>query len=95
MAFAGVWPAYSAMVGGLVNMLAGYLPARKLFKSGTLEPNRFLRSLYVSEAVKFVIAALLSAGVVVFLHVDPLFVLLAFIVTVPAYWVAVLLSAHD
>lgn len=82
---------YSALAGGLISAVSSsYLAGRILGFDGTTPPARMLRAFYVGEVVKIVMTMALFILAIVLLKVDALFMLLAYVLTLPVYWFALL-----
>ena len=87
--------AYSALIGGGISTASSLYLVGRLFRfpEGT-PPGRIIRAFYMGEAVKILLTAALFAVAIVFLKVDILFMLLAFMLTLSVYWFALLMSAY-
>jgi ATP synthase protein I len=87
---------YSALLGGGISTISSLYLVDRLFRfpEGT-PPDRIIRAFYTGEAVKLFLVTALFAVAIVFLNVDFLFMLLAFIFTLPVYWFALLMGAPD
>lgn len=85
---AGRYAAWSALVGGLINVLASLYMALRLFAGGPgVGPQRWLGRFLVDEALKFVITVALFVFSIVVLKAAFLPLILAYIATYVAYWV--------
>jgi len=85
---AGRYAAWSALVGGLINVAASLYMALKLFAGGPgVGPQQWLGRFLVGEALKFVITMALFIFALVVLKAAFLPLILAYIATYVAYWV--------
>jgi ATP synthase protein I len=83
--------AYSASVGGVISAVASLYFAGRVFRhDSSTSPARILRAFYVGEAVKMALTVGLFLVAIVVLKVDILFMLFAYIATLPVYWFALL-----
>ena len=81
--------AFSAVVGGGIGIVAGLYQALRIFRvDAAADPERFLRSVYISEAIKIVLTVALMIAAIRTLNVKFLPFMLAYIATYVAYWVA-------
>jgi len=85
---AGQYAAWSALVGGLINVLASLSMALKLFAGGLAAgPQQWFGRFLVGEALKFVITVALFIFAIVVLKAAFLPLILAYIATYVAYWI--------
>jgi len=85
---AGRYAAWSALAGGLINVVASLYMALKLFVGGLgVGPQQWFGRFLVGEALKFVITVALFIFAIVVLKAAFLPLILAYIVTYVAYWV--------
>ena len=85
----GSGAAYSSMIGGGIGIIAGLYQSLRMFSAdAATDPQRFLRSVYVSEAVKIVLTVALMIAAIRTLDVSFLPFMLGYIATFVAYWVA-------
>ncbi|MCP5153459.1 MAG: ATP synthase subunit I [Ectothiorhodospiraceae bacterium] len=93
---AGVaWPwlgfgvARSVLVGGLICVAgSAYLAMRVLGRRAGRSPRTMVRGFYAGEAMKILLTASMFAAAIVFLRVDVLAMLVAYMVTSAVYWFA-------
>jgi ATP synthase protein I len=86
---AGRYAAWSALAGGLINVVASLYMALKLFAGGPgIGPQQWLGRFLMGEALKFVITVALFVFAMVVLKAAFLPLILAYIATYLAYWVA-------
>ncbi len=84
----GRYIAWSALLGGLINLIASLSMALKLFAGGpAVEPQQWLGRFLVGEALKFVITVALFVFAIVVLKAAFLPLILAYIATYVAYWI--------
>ncbi len=69
-----------------------YLAGRLFSHEGMVSAAKVLRAFYMGEAVKIVVTIGLFVFVIVVFHVDVLFAVMAYVVTLPVYWFALLTS---
>ncbi|TDJ68958.1 MAG: hypothetical protein E2O35_01985 [Proteobacteria bacterium] len=82
---------YSALVGGGIGILPNYYFAVRLFKrSWSMSPATALRGIYLGEGIKVVFTVALFVLAMRVLDVEVWVVVLAYLLTVAATWVAVL-----
>jgi len=94
LATGGTRAAYSAAVGGAICVLSGaYLAARMFRTQPGSSPAQVLRAFYVGEVVKVALTALLFAVTILYLDVDVLIVILAYVAALAVYWVALVTTA--
>ncbi|MGA9852472.1 MAG: ATP synthase subunit I [Gammaproteobacteria bacterium] len=85
---AGAHAALSALLGGLINVVASLYLAAKLFTGGlAAAPQQWFGRFLVGEALKFVITVALFILVIVVLKAEFLPLILAYIATYVAYWI--------
>lgn len=88
----GVQAAVSAALGGAIGFLSSLAYALRMRAPKSAEPRDLLKAHVRAEAYKLLTTAGLFVAVFVFLReVSPLPLLLTFIATLAAYWVALLL----
>jgi ATP synthase protein I len=84
------WSAFSAFTGGLISVLSNsYLAGRLSLGGGT--PVRILSAFYLGELVKVIVTVVLFLFAIVVLHVEVLYTVLAYMATLPVYWLALLI----
>ncbi|MGB9428328.1 MAG: ATP synthase subunit I [Gammaproteobacteria bacterium] len=87
-ALAGFHAAWSALLGGLINVVASFYMAVKLFAGGpAAAPQQWLGRLLVGEALKFMITVALFIVAIGVLKAAFLPLILAYIATYVAYWI--------
>ncbi len=85
---AGRYAAWSALAGGLINVVASLYMALKLFAGGPgVGPQQWLGRFLVGEALKFVITVALFIFAIAVLKAAFLPLILAYIATYMAYWI--------
>ena len=85
---AGQYAAWSALVGGLINVLASLSMALKLFAGGLAAGSQqWFGRFLVGEALKFVITVALFIVAIVVMKAAFLPLILAYIATYVAYWI--------
>lgn len=85
----GTYSAYSALAGGAIGIAAGLYQALRMFSvDAAANEARFMRAVYVSQAVKLLLtAALFVAAIRVFSrNFAPL--MIAYVATFFVYWIA-------
>jgi ATP synthase protein I len=88
------WSAFSAFTGGLISVLSNsYLAGRLSIGRGT--PMRILSAFYLGELVKVIVTVVLFLFVIIVLHVEVLYAVLAYIATLPVYWLALLIRPPE
>lgn len=81
--------AFSAAIGGGIGIVAGLYQALRIFRAdAAADPERFLRSVYVSEAIKIVLTVALMIAAIRALNVQFLPFMLGYVATYVAYWAA-------
>lgn len=87
-AIAGPHSAWSAFLGGLINVVASLYMVLKLFAGGpAAAPQQWLGRFLLGEALKFVITVALFILAIVVLKAAFLPLILAYIATYVAYWI--------
>lgn len=85
---AGRYAAWSALLGGLINVAASLYMALKLFTGGlSAGPQQWLGRFLVGEAMKLAITVALFIFALVVLKAAFLPLILAYIATYVAYWI--------
>ncbi|MHB8404433.1 MAG: ATP synthase subunit I [Gammaproteobacteria bacterium] len=85
---AGRYAAWSALLGGLINVVASLSMALKLLTGGLAAgPQQWLGRFLVGEALKFVITVALFIVAIVVMKAAFLPLILAYIATYVAYWI--------
>ncbi len=88
-AFGGFKTAYSALIGGGVSTLVTLYFASKVFSVRIGSPaTKIARAFYVGEVVKLLLTVVLLSGALLWFNVSPLPLLLAYMATLMAYWLA-------
>ena len=85
--WAGPHVAWSAFLGGVINVVANLYLAVKLFGGGLAGAPQWLGRLLMGEALKFVITVVLFILAIVVLKAAFLPLILAYIATYLAYWI--------
>lgn len=81
--------AYSALVGGGISTLATLYFASKVFSVRVGSPAaKVARAFYVGEVVKLFLTIILLTAALLWFDVSPLPLLLAYMATLMAYWLA-------
>ncbi len=81
--------ARSALSGGGIGIVAGLYQAFRIFRADmSRQPERFLSSVYVSEALKIVLTVALFIAAIRVLRVELIPVIVAYAATYVVYWVA-------
>ncbi len=79
----------SALTGGGIGLLAGlYQALRMLSVDASEHPQRYLSSVYVSEALKIVLTVALFIGAIKVLRVELVPVIVAYAASYGVYWAA-------
>lgn len=82
---------YSALLGGLINVVASFYMAKRIFAGGLAAgPRAWLGRLWLAEIVKFGLTVALFALAIGVLKAAFLPLILAYIATYAAYWVGLL-----
>lgn len=91
-ALAGGWHAgYSALFGGLTNVVASYYMAARVFAGGLASgPRDWLARLWLGEILKFGLTIALFALAIVVFKAAFLPLILTYMATLSAYWVGLL-----
>lgn len=85
---AGATAGWSALVGGLINVVASFYMAQRIFAAGpAATAQRWLARLWLGELLKFGITMALFALAIVVLQAAFLPLILAYMATFVAYWV--------
>ncbi|MGH7441496.1 MAG: ATP synthase subunit I [bacterium] len=82
----GQHAAWSALMGGLINVLASLYMVIKLFASGLTTPERWLLRLVVGETLKFGLTAVLFVVAIALLKAAFLPLIIAYVATYLAFW---------
>ena len=88
------WSAFSAFTGGLISVLSNLYLAGRLSLGGST-PVRILSGFYLGELVKMVMTVVLFAFAIVWLRVNVIYTVLAYIATLPVYWFALLIRPPE
>lgn len=84
---AGSRAAYSAFIGGGINVLATAFFARQVFSAPPgATARRVVRAFYIGEVMKILLTILLFAAVLVWLNIAPLPLFLTYAATMLASW---------
>lgn len=87
--FSDLRAAWSALVGGGVSTVVTLYFARQVFSARIGAPAaRIARAFYIGEVVKLLLTILLLSAALLWLHVSPLPLLLAYMAALMAYWLA-------
>ncbi|HAS84402.1 MAG TPA: F0F1 ATP synthase assembly protein I [Verrucomicrobia bacterium] len=90
-----VHAAYSAVVGGGISTIVTLYFASKVFSARIGSPAaRIARAFYIGEVVKLLLTILLLSIALLWLHVSPLPLLLAYMAALLAYWLALPFTFH-
>lgn len=82
---------FSALLGGLINVVASFYMAKRVFAGGLAAgPRAWLARLWLGEAIKFGLTVALFALAIVVLKAAFLPLILAYMATYAAYWVSLL-----
>jgi F0F1-type ATP synthase assembly protein I len=80
---------WSAVTGGSIGIIAGLYQALRMFSFDlAADPDGFMPSVYVTEALKIVLTVVLIIAAIRLLHVELLAFMVGYIATYPIYWVA-------
>ncbi len=91
----GVHAAYSAVVGGGISTIVTLYFASKVFSARIGSPAaNIARAFYIGEVVKLLLTILLLSIALLWLHVSPLPLLLAYMAALLAYWLALPFTFH-
>ena len=81
--------AVSAAIGGSIGIVAGLYQALRMFRiDASQNPDGFLRSVYVGEAIKILLTVALMIAAIRVLQVAMLPFMLGYIATYVVYWMA-------
>ncbi|HHQ14523.1 MAG TPA: F0F1 ATP synthase subunit I [Chromatiales bacterium] len=81
--------AVSALSGGGIGIVAGLYQALRMFRTDISQhPERFLSSVYVSEALKILLTVALFVAAIRLLRVELVPVIVAYAATYAVYWAA-------
>jgi len=81
--------AFSAAIGGSIGIVAGLYQALRMFRvDASKDPDGFLRSVYVGEAVKILLTVALMIAAIRVLQVEMLPFMLGYIAIYVVYWMA-------
>jgi ATP synthase protein I len=87
--FVSFYSAYSALIGGLVCVLANWIFAKKVFvHSGARKAKQILQGIYLGEVLKYVLSIMLFIISVKFLYIKGLPFFVNYIITQSAFWVS-------
>lgn len=91
-AVAGGWHAgYSALLGGLTNVVASYYMAARIFAGGLASgPRAWLTRLWLGEILKFGLSIALFVVAIAMFKAAFLPLILTYMATLAAYWVGLL-----
>jgi len=90
-----VHAAYSAVVGGGISTIVTLYFASKVFSARIGSPAaKIARAFYIGEVVKLLLTILLLSIALLWLHVSPLPLLLAYMAALLAYWLALPFTFH-
>lgn len=82
---------YSALLGGLINVVASFYMARRVFAGGLAAgPRAWFARLWLGEIIKFGLTVALFALAIAVLKAAFLPLILAYMATYVAYWVGLL-----
>lgn len=93
--------AVSASIGGSIGIVAGLYQALRMFRvDASKDPDRFLRSVYVGEAIKILLTVALMVAAIRALNVAMLPFMVGYIAIYVVYWVVLKtgypwFGAHD
>jgi len=80
---------WSAVTGGCIGLIAGLYQALRMFRvDASLNPERYMGSVYVSEALKIVVTVALFIVAIRVLKVELVPVIVAYAITFGVYWAA-------
>lgn len=89
MVWLGFKGAYSALIGGGINMLAtGYFAVKVFAAKPGSSAQQIARAFYWGEAVKILLTGILFAVALLWLNVEFLPLLITYAVTMLAFWLA-------
>jgi ATP synthase protein I len=81
----------SALGGGLINAIASWFLAYKLFRfTADTPPTRIVRAFYLGEVTKIALTVAFFTVAIVAFSVDVLWMLIGYLVTASVYWFALL-----
>ena len=85
----GTSAALSAVTGGSIGIVAGLYQALRMFRADAgRDPEGFMRSVYVGEAVKIVLTVALMIAAIRVLGVEMLPFMIGYIAIYSVYWIA-------
>mgnify|MGYP001557575092 FL=1 len=88
---AGSHAGVSALLGGLINVVASFYMAKRVFAGGLAAgPRAWFARLWLAETIKFGLTVALFALAIVVLKAAFLPLILAYMATYTAYWVGLL-----
>ena len=91
----GLRSAYSALIGGGVSIIVTFYFASKVFSAGLgSSAAEVARAFYVGEFGKLLLTVILLSAALILLPVSALPLLLAYIATLLAYWLALPFTFH-
>ncbi|HEY7378721.1 MAG TPA: ATP synthase subunit I [Steroidobacteraceae bacterium] len=91
----GQW-ALSALAGGGIAVAASLAMIGIMFRGAQeTDPRRVMTKLYAGEAVKLALTIVLFVGAIRFMHPAIAPLLIAYIATLPVYWLALLRTSRD
>lgn len=94
LATGGERAAYSALVGGGICVTTGAVLAARMFRAGTeSSPAVALRAFFAGEVIKIALTVALFAGAIIYLEVDLLVVILAYMAALAVYLAALIMTA--
>lgn len=82
----GPHAAWSALTGGMINVLASLYLVIKLFAGGQANPSQWLMRIMVGEGLKFVLTVVLFVVAIAVLKMAFLPLIIAYAATYLAYW---------
>ena len=95
LALGGAHAAVAALVGGSINMISTGYFARRVFGLPIGSPAaQIARAFYIGEVIKILLAAALFSAALVWWNLPGLPPMLAYAVSMGAFWVALPLTAH-
>jgi ATP synthase protein I len=81
--------AVSALIGGSIGIVAGLYQALRMFRiDASKDPDGFLRSVYVGEAIKILLTVALMLAAIRVLNVSMLPFMIGYIAIYVVYWMA-------
>ena len=87
--------AYSAVIGGGISAIVTLYFASRVFSARMGSPAaKIARAFYIGEVVKLLLTILLLSIALLWLHVSPLPLLLAYMAALLAYWLALPFTFH-